>query len=179
MTKSSQCFLRHLTYSQDAGCPPRESDSLIFNTCHNYSSFKYTIPPPRETKNYYIRNVEMEVHDAAYFYIFIYMKGTKFMDFIHMVLRTQYFPPYLSFPPSLLPYLLLPFLFCFLSFTMTFSNKIQWGTLGNVGIQASQINYFFSFLFLIIEYFIAVFIQVLSKWTGVGGCWHTGNGEYY
>lgn len=56
--KASRCFLRHLTYSQDVGCTSGESGSLIFNTWHNYFSLHNTIFP-RETQNYYIRNVEI------------------------------------------------------------------------------------------------------------------------
>lgn len=48
--ESSCRFRRHLTSSQDVGCTPGESSSLIFNTCHNYFSFNNTISPLRNPK---------------------------------------------------------------------------------------------------------------------------------
>lgn len=59
--KSSCRFLRYLTYSQDVGCTPGESGSLIFNTCHNYFSFNNTIFPLRSSKLLYkkCRNISM------------------------------------------------------------------------------------------------------------------------
>lgn len=100
--KSSRRFLRHLTYSQDVGCTPGESGSLIFNTCHNYFSFNNTISPLRNSK--------------------LLHKKCRNISVWYFLIKCSQWPQ------------------------------------GIFVAKASQINYIFSFLFPIIEYFISIFI---------------------